>query len=223
MLDPQGIGTSRRIGPGILYVEDFDLPSADAADAEDRPEIIEPVFSAAELAAARAAGYEAGCLAAVTDARLVEAQLQRAALQSLADAVAASRAEVAAMAEQAAEATARAVFATLAAALPVLMERHGAGELAGLVSALLPGLRQEPVLRIRAHPAYADGIRALLDGELDAETQWNVEPDARLAPPDIAIHWRDGGTRRDSRAICDAVRGLLDGFGLAGVGAEPAA
>ncbi len=81
-------------GEGILYVEDFDAPPAPRAVESvpaPAPEPLEPVFSKADVVAAHAAGRQEGMEAALADARLLQAQMQAAATQALADALAAGR------------------------------------------------------------------------------------------------------------------------------------
>jgi flagellar assembly protein FliH len=200
---------------GILYVEDFDAPPqsrepAAAAPPAAVPAAPEPVFTASDLAAAHAAGRAEGLQAALEEAGLLQAQLQSAATQALADALAAGRASLERIvAAQAAEA-ARTVLAMLRSAVPATMARHGRAELDAVIAALLPGLASEPELRVRAHPGLADHVRETLITLLGADGGvLSVAADPALAPGDLRIAWADGSARRDCAEIYAAIRDAL--------------
>ncbi len=189
---------------GILYVEDFDAPPAPEADpAPDLPEDPpEPVFSAADVAAAHAAGRRAGQKAALTDAMLMHIQLQTAALQALSDALAASRVELECVAARHAEQAARTALSLLHAAIPATMAAHGKTEITAMLEALLPGLRCEPALRVRTHPSLADFVRESLIARLGPDGGvLAVVPTETMARGDIAISWENGKAWRDCAAI----------------------
>jgi flagellar biosynthesis/type III secretory pathway protein FliH len=200
-------------GEGILYVEDFDAPPparpVDTAPAP-APEPLEPVFSKADVLAAHAAGRQEGMAASLADAQLLQAQLQAAATQALADALAAGRGALERVVALQAENTARAVLSILRAAVPETMARHARAELDAVLAALLPGLRSEPDLRVRAHPSCADHVREALIGMLAGESGvFSVSADSALAPGDVQISWADGGARRDCSEIYAEIRDAL--------------
>jgi hypothetical protein len=199
--DVFGLGRS----DGILYVEDFDAPPAKPkveAPAPPAPVPVEPVFSRADLDAAREAGRQAGLQEALADAHLLQAQLQAAASQALADAMSASRTAMERVVHRQAEAAAGTVLAILRAAVPRVMATHAEGELQAVIAALLPGLRSEPELRVRAHPDLADYVRETLSAFLAADGGViAVSADPLLAPGDLQIFWQDGCARRDCSAI----------------------
>jgi flagellar assembly protein FliH len=205
-------------GEGILYVEDFDAPPAPRAVESapaPAPEPLEPVFSKADVVAAHAAGRQEGMEAALADARLLQAQMQAAATQALADALAAGRGALERVVALQAENAARTVLAILKAAVPETMARHALTELDAVFTALLPGLRSEPELRVRAHPDCADHVRESLIGMLEGEGGViSVSADAALAPGDVQINWADGGARRDCTEIYADIRDALSPLGL---------
>ena len=211
--DVFGLGRS----DGILYVEDFDVPSSPpvpepVAEPEPPPP---PVFSAEDVAAAREAGRRDGQQAALDDALLLQAQLQAAATQALADALMASRAALERVVLRQAEEAAGTVLALLRAAVPDLMAHHAKTELRAVIDILLPGLRGEPELRVRAHPDLADFVRETLMSLLGADGGViAVAADAALAPGDIQIGWPDGGARRDCTAIYTELAAALAPLGL---------
>jgi flagellar biosynthesis/type III secretory pathway protein FliH len=197
--------------PGILYAEDFDSPTQDQSDEAAESLDPEPTFSAADLEAARAAGHEAGVSAAKIDAEALRADLHVAALQSLADAMAATRKEAADIAEQRAQALSAAVMAVLSAALPHVTETHAKAELTAVLEALLPGLRTEPVLRVRVHPDLEECVRqvwqTLSQDEPAGELQ--LTADATMARGDIRLSWADGRAMRNTADIWEAIRAAL--------------
>jgi hypothetical protein len=197
-----GLGRS----DGILYVEDFDTPPAKPKQQAEVPPVpvpvVEPVYSRADLEAAREAGRQAGLQEALDDAHLVQAQLQAAATQALADSMAASRAAMERVVKRQAEGAAGTVLAILLAAVPHAMAKHAEGELQAVIASLLPGLRSEPELRVRAHPDLADYVRETLSAFLAADGGvLAVSADPLLAPGDLQIFWQDGCARRDCSAI----------------------
>jgi len=214
------LGEVFRLGDtdGILYVEDFDAPPAPRApeqSPEPPPAPPEPVFTKADVLAAHAAGRQEGVQAALDDAKLLQAQLQAAATQALADSVSAGRAALERIAAQQAEGAARAVLAILQAAVPETMARHAQTELDAVIAALVPGLRCEPELRVRVHPDLADHVREQLVGLLDGEGGvLSVAADPSLSPGDIQINWADGGARRDGTEIYADIRDALAPLGL---------
>ena len=203
---------------GVLYAEDFDddgsEPSGNGLAAEPgivEPEIIEPVFTAADLEVARAEGRLAGCAEAERGLAGGRNQLLGQLATSLTDA----KASAAAVAEAAAEGTAHCILTALAACLPVLCERHGASELRALVRALLPALSQEPRVTVRLNPHMLPMVQAeiaALDAELAACVQ--LVPTDAVAPGDVRVNWADGSAVRDTARARTAFE---DGLALLGL------
>ncbi len=199
---------------GILYVEDFDdAPRVTRAEPVCDPPA--PSFSAEELSQAREAGRQDGLAAALADAQLIQAQLEAAATQSLADGLAAARAAYEDIVQGAAEEVSQTILAVLQAALPAVMARHGSAELQALVSALVPGLAYEPELRVRAHPDCAEFVReSLIAGLQTTGCVLSVAADTSLQAGDVLVSWQDGQARRDCAAIWNAVAATLNPLGL---------
>ena len=198
---------------GILYVEDFDEPRARRAEPVCEPAA--PAFSAEEVQQAREAGRQEGFEAALADQLAVQAQLQLAATQSLADGLAAARASYQDIVQAAASDVSHTLLAVLQAALPAVMARHGQAELQAMVEALAPGLGCEPELRVRAHPDLAEFVRESLIGALQTtDCVLSVCADASLQPGDVLVGWQDGQARRDCGAIWKAVAEALAPLGL---------
>src|SRR6478752_617180 len=83
---------------GSLFDEDFDI-----VQPAPEPEVIEPVFSASELAAAREATWHDGHDAGIEEATHSDAAATRHAMEAIADELRADRAAATALAEQAAQ------------------------------------------------------------------------------------------------------------------------
>ena len=194
---------SSSVRNGILYIEDFDdLLTPVLAGAAEGPAPPVPMITEADLRAAHAMGREAGLQAALAEEHLLQSQLRVAALQSVADELSKAEAGLVALARGQAEQTARLLIGILHAALPATMRVHGLSEIEEVVRALLPGLRCEPELRVRAHPAMADLIRESLVARLpDEGCVLSVHADAALGAGDVRVAWKDGHAVRDCGAI----------------------
>ena len=197
-------------GLGELFAEDFDRPGA-----APRPEAVEPVFSAAELAVARETAWREGRDAGLLEAASGDAAATRLAVMALAERFAAECGAAAAQAEASAEAIARLLLDCLAANFPALCARYGDGEVRAIVRAVLPVLTQEPTIAVRAHPRTTKAVTqaiAGLDPDLAARVQ-AVECDA-MSPGDIRIAWHNGAATRDAAALWQQVAAVLVPAGL---------
>ncbi|MEJ0016100.1 MAG: hypothetical protein WDN25_05945 [Acetobacteraceae bacterium] len=113
---------------GALFAEDFDRPEA-VLD----PEVIEPVFSAAELTAAREAAWRDGHEAGLKEAAQGNAAALQLSVRTIGEQFAVECAAAHAHAEAAAGAIARLLLDSLAAAFPTLCAQHGNAEVRSLV------------------------------------------------------------------------------------------
>jgi hypothetical protein len=198
-------------GSGVLlFDEDFDLPTA-----PPEPEMIQPLFTAAELMAAR---HEAARDS--RDSALAEADdLTRAAisrtLAEIATQIGAARAEAASIAEQSADAIAGLLFDCFATAFPALSARHGAGELAAVLREILPALHREPKITVRINPhliaPMTEEIHAM-DAELAAHVR--LIPTDAMAPGDARVTWENGAATRNSVSLWEQIEGILAPAGL---------
>jgi flagellar biosynthesis/type III secretory pathway protein FliH len=201
--------------PGILFVEDFDQTPAETPDTVAEPEIIAPVFSEADIEAAREAGRQAGLTEARTEHHAVQAQLCAAAMAAIGDALAATRGDAEAVALRVAEDLAAAMLALLQAALPAASEALAGREVEALLAALLPALRREPDVELRLHPATLSGIADDLNSLFpNYGGRLKLTGDAALALADAKIVWHDGEARRDTAKLWDDVRAALQPYAL---------
>jgi flagellar biosynthesis/type III secretory pathway protein FliH len=195
---------------GALFEEDFDLP-----EIAPEPEVIEPAFSAAELASAREAAARKGHAAGLEEAAASDAAATRRAIESVASQLADARDTAGALAEQSADAIARLLLDSLAAAFPVLCARYGEAEVQAIVRAVLPALTQEQVITVRANPRTAPSLVREI-GRLDPDLASRVqiaECDA-MPPGDVRVAWRNGAAARDAAALWEQVAAILAPAGL---------
>jgi flagellar assembly protein FliH len=193
-----------------LFAEDFDLPEA-------APEVavIEPVFSAGEMAAAREAAWHDGHTAGLQEAMAGDATATRLAITAIAERFAAECADARASAERSAEAIARLLLDSLSAVFPTLCSRYGDEEVRAIVRTVVPALIQEPSITVRAHPRTAAAVTqetARLNAELAGRMQM-IESDA-MPPGDVRIAWRSGSATRDAAALWQEVAAVLAPAGL---------
>ncbi len=198
-------------GSGVLlFDEDFDEPSQPSD-----PEVIEPVFSAAEVRQAREEAAQESRDIATAEA---DASMQAAcglALTEIARQIAETRAEAALLAEQSAEGIARLLLDCFAAAFPALSARHGPGEVLSVVRTILPSLHREPKITIRISPHILDVVTAelrALDPDLAASVR--IVPTDAVARGDARIAWESGAAARDTAALWGQIESLLVQTGL---------
>ena len=198
---------------GALFGEDFDAPPIPPRPPE--PVFVEPVYSAADLAAARDDAARDSRDAALAEAEAATKATARRALTDIAAQIASARDDVAAIAEQSAEATARLLLNCFATALPALSARHGAAEVTAILRAILPSLRREPKIVIRLNPHLAREMTEeiqMLDPELAAHVR--IVPTDAIPVGDVRIAWDNGGASRDTKALWDQIENILAPAGL---------
>jgi flagellar assembly protein FliH len=198
-------------GSGVLlFDEDFDTPPR-----ESEPEVIEPLFTAAELFAARneaARESRAATLAEIDAAGRTAASL---AMAEIAKQITAVRDEIVSNAEQSSEAIARLLLDCFATTLPALSARHGTGEVAAIVREILPVLHREPKITIRVNPhlvaALTEELQSL-DGDLTARLR--LLPTDAIALGDARITWENGAAIRDTASLWAQIENILAPAGL---------
>ncbi len=203
-------GFTRSSKVGTLFGEDFDKP-----EAASEPEVIVPVFSTIDIAAAHEAAWRGGHDAGLQDAATSDAAATRQAIAAFAEQFTTECAAATALAEQSAEAIARLLLDSLAAIFPTLCVRYGDAEVRAIVRAVLPALTQEPTITVRTHPHTARALEqeiARLAPDLAAHVQ-AVDCDA-MSPGDVRIAWHNGTATRDAAALWQQVAAVLAPAGL---------
>lgn len=193
-----------------LFAEDFDAPPAPSPPPE--PVAAEPVYSAADLAAARDGAARESREAALAEASGTAQAAARRALADIAARIAAAREDVLAIAEESAEATARLLLDCFATAFPALSARHGKAEVAAILHAVLPAMRREPKIVVRLNPHLARDMTEeiqRLDPDPELATRVRIVPSDAIAPGDVLISWDTGGATRDTKALWTQIENIL--------------
>jgi flagellar biosynthesis/type III secretory pathway protein FliH len=203
--------------PVVLFAEDFDRVEQSLPDPDPtpEPEVIEPAYTAADIAAARAQGFLDGHAEATTQAAISDQTALREALAAIARQLEAARDESAAIADASADAVARLLLKTLATLFPALCARHGEAELTAVLRVVLPALTEEPAITVRANPHDAPALTdeiARSDPDLAARIQ--LVPTDAMARGSVRIAWRHGTAVRDAAALWAQVADVLGQAGL---------
>lgn len=196
-----------------LFAEDFDL-SRVAGDTPE-PEVIQPGFSAADVAAARAQAWAEGFESGAGEAQKRATRDVGVLLDRIAATLRETRADVMAIAEQAADAITRTLLDSLGAVLPALCAQYGDDELRALVRKILPALAREPSVTMRLHPAHIPALMRELD-RLDPELSERVHllPVEAIPLGDARVSWQDGIAVRDAADLWRQVQAVLVPAGL---------
>ena len=178
-------------------------------------EVINPTYTAAELAEARAEAWAGGHAAGTAEANKAIAATTQSLLDAIATALRDARTAAGAVAERSAEAIARLLLDSLAKLFPVLCTHHGEAELCALIGAILPALAQQPALTVRVNPAHTPALMRELD-RLDPDLVERVRlvPVEAIPAGDVRVSWCDGTARRDTAALWQQVRAVLEPAGL---------
>jgi len=194
----------------LLFDEDFDQPAKPL-----EPEVIAPVFTAAELLAAREEAAQDGRDRAIAEAEGSARIASSRALAEIAKQFTAAQEEAASIAEQSAEAIARLLLDCFATAFPALSARHGPGELAGVLREILPALHREPKITVRINPLLVPAMTEELHS-LDADLVARVRliPADSVAVGDARITWENGAATRDAASLWRQIESVLAPAGL---------
>jgi flagellar assembly protein FliH len=201
----------------FLFPDNFEEPKA--ASRLPPPPAPEPppppTFSEAELAAARAAGFEAGRQAG----RAQAAEGTRATVAATVATIARKLDDAAAAAGEVAEDSANALLgvllATLGVCLPVLRAKHGEAELRHFINAVLPGLVRQPHVSVQVHPSLVAAVtQELAVLPRHGGPTPTIEACPEIPPGDAVVFWEDGRAVRDSAAAWAAVIDVLRPLGL---------
>jgi len=213
--------STRRPTPrsGALFAEDFDLPRRAAMPA---PEVINPTYTAAELAEARAEAWAAGHTAGTAEANRTITAMTRSLLEAIAASLHDAKTVANTVAERSVEAIARLLLDSLGKLLPALCERHGEAELCALVHTILPALAQQPTITVRLNPVHTPALMRELD-RLDPELVERVRllPVEAIAAGDVRVSWHNGTASRDTAALWQQVRAVLEPAGLLSAAKAP--
>ena len=202
---------SSTFGSGVLlFDDDFDIPPR-----ESEPEVIEPLFTAAELFAARNEAASESRDATLAEIDTTGRATACLALTEIARQIAAARADAVSIAEQSSEAIARLLLDCFAVTLPALSARHGPAEIAAVLREILPVLHREPKIIVRVNPDLVEVLTEeflSLDGDLAAHVR--LVPTDTVAQGDARISWENGSATRDTAALWTQIENILAPAGL---------
>ncbi len=191
----------------------FSENTSDENDMPVEPEILAPVFSEDDLAAARAEGHAAGELAGRTAA---EGSLNARCAQALEglraqlhDATAAaSRTQAAILTD--ATTIALALCRKL---LPHTYRHQAREEIAHLLATVLPRIADQTSLSIRLAPSLAVSLGETIHSVIDAAGfggSVNIIEDGSLAEGDCRIEWSQGGIMRDVACLLYEIESVVE-------------
>lgn len=171
-----------------------------------------PVFTGAEVEAAREAGRTEGRAAALAEAARAQEERTASALETLGHGIGtliAARAELLREAEGQAIAVLRAV---LQKAVPALCRKEPLAEIEALVTGCLADVVDEPRLVLRVNDRLFDAVQGRIAGVLQAGGYAGkivLLADAALEEGDGRVEWADGGAERDTRRMAQDIDALL--------------
>jgi flagellar assembly protein FliH len=192
----------------FLFDVSFDLP--DPPDGAPRP--AEPVFSQAELDAARGEGYALGRTAALAEAAAATEARMAEALEALRHGIE----QLSAAHDEMCRATERAalelVREVLRQAVPALCRKEAFPELEALVARCFAEALTEPRVVIRVNDALFD----MMQSRIGALSQTNgftgkvvLLADETLSLVGGRIEWADGGAERDPLRLMNEIDASL--------------
>jgi flagellar assembly protein FliH len=191
-----------------LFGNDFDAPPAPPPSPE--PERTEPVFTAGELDAARAEGWQEGHAAALAEAARAHEVAARDLLATVAAELAGAHAAADVAASESAQALARLLFDSFAVAFPAMAARCAEAEVRSVVRRILPRMQNEPQVTVRVAPEVAEIVRQdIEDLNPDLAGQVRIVPVESMPDYDIRITWRSGAAVRDTSAIWSDIESIL--------------
>jgi flagellar assembly protein FliH len=193
-----------------LFAEDFDLPRA-----TPQAQVIEPVFSASELTAAREAAWQEGHAAGLREAAETDTAATKQAIAQISELLRSESQAGLVRAETEAAAIAQLLLDSLAAVFPTLAARYGDAEVRAIIRTVLPALIREPVITVRAHPETTAVIAQEIVG-LDPDLKEHVQTISceDMMPGDLRIAWRNGSAVRNATALWQQIAEILTPAGL---------
>jgi len=198
-------------GSGVLlFDEDFEIPPPSS-----EPEVIEPLFTAAELYAARDEAARESRDATLAEIDATGRAATRLALTEIARQITAARADIVSIAEQSSQAIARLLVNCFATALPALSARHGPAEVAAVLRHILPILHNEPKITIRVNTHLVEALtKEFHSADADLAARLRLIPTDAVALGDARITWENGAATRDTATLWTQIENILAPAGL---------
>lgn len=196
-----------------LFDEDFDTGATRRRTAEPPPP---PPPTPAEIEAQVARAYGDGLSEGMARATADRAEITRRLLETIADQMQATRADVLEAADTAAAALSRLIFRCLTASFPALEKRLGPDDAATFARLIVESLYDVPQIVVRANPHAVPALTAAFDAfDTDLRARIEITPTDALSPGDTRISWGAGHATRDPDATWRRTLEALAGIGLA--------
>ncbi|KAF0116477.1 MAG: flagellar assembly protein FliH [Rhodospirillaceae bacterium] len=193
-----------------LSETELELPGEDFPVVPETPP--PPTYSEDDLTAARAEGQAAGRTAAQAELNASLAQRQAKTLEKIAATLQNLHQQQTTANEDIAKGAAALAALIVHKLFPVMARDHGADEIVGLCTEMLPHILEQPRLTVRVSPGMAEALRTIL-----SETARNggfegrllITADERIGPADCRIEWGDGGAERNSQKMLEEIKILV--------------
>jgi flagellar assembly protein FliH len=172
----------------------------------------EPVFTRADLEAARDEAAAQGRAAALAEAACARDERTTAALEALGRDIGALIAARAALAREAEDQAVSVLRAVLQKTVPALCRKDPLAEIEALVAGCLADVADEPRLVLRVNDKLFDAVQARLAAIVQAGGYAGkivLLADEALADGDGRVEWADGGAERDTRRIAQDIDAVL--------------
>ncbi len=106
--------------------------------------------------------------------------------------------------------TLKSVVALFENAFPMLKEKHGLGEIEGIIEDVLAEHLGESKITIHVAPEYSESIDTFIKSKFQAdENTLEVIADKEIAKDDARITWENGGAIRDTKVFEDKIKRFL--------------
>ncbi len=182
---------------------------------EEEPPL--PVFSEAELEAAKKAAFDKGHAQAKQEEKDSRAQHLAIVLETLSKDMSTlfvQEQKREKLYEREAVQLTVSMFEKL---FPYYAEKHGFEELSGALEGVLRGHGGKQVIQIRVNPAFSEGVTAFLQKlqTQNPDIRFTIQDDDTLQDHACKLAWEDGGALHDTQAMAEEVLSILKD-GLAG-------
>ncbi len=199
----QAFETRRDAAAGKLMLDNFE---------DDRR------FRAADVKAAREAGFAEGRLAGLAEAQAGIEAASAAALEHLADSMSELFADRDAAIERVRRDAARVAVATASALASALLGRMPGAEIEALLAEALPALEDQTRVTVRLSPTALAALAPRLERIAEAAGfggRIDLAADAARGDQDCTVEWSGGGVERDESRLAAAIETALARFAVA--------
>ncbi len=201
---------------GVLFADDFDLADPpEPAPPPEEPPLPPPVYSQAELEAARRDGYSSGRADAALDFAAQQESSAAATLVRIAALLRDSRDSVRERLDASAEAVAGVVLAALSTLFPIAAAQSGVEEILPRIRHLFRGQIPPADLQVAVAPDLQARLEQALAHQAAGLPEIRVVARLDLLPGDAEISWVGGMARQDHAAARQAIQGILEKLNLA--------